>query len=166
MRNEETVKYLNIMIESLEKKTSLLEQLHKKTVLQSECIAGKDSDDANWEQFDVLIVEKDSLIERIDELDMGFDNVFNRIKFEVEANKEDYKDEIHKLQALIGTLTDTGVKIGTAEERNRKDVDRIMTAVKAGIGKARKNMKASSGYIASMYGNQAAFDSTKIDSKH
>lgn len=62
MRNEETVKYLNIMIESLEKKTSLLEQLHKKTVLQSECIAGKDSDDANWEQFDVLIVEKDSLM--------------------------------------------------------------------------------------------------------
>ena len=81
MRNEETVKYLNIMIESLEKKTSLLEQLHKKTLLQSECIAGKDSDDANWEQFDVLIVEKDSLIERIDELDTGFDNVFNRIKF-------------------------------------------------------------------------------------
>ena len=33
MRNEETVKYLNIMIESLEKKTSLLEQLHKKTLL-------------------------------------------------------------------------------------------------------------------------------------
>lgn len=80
--------------------------------------------------------------------------------------KSGYKDEIHKLQALIGTLTDTGVKIGAAEERNRKDVDRIMTAVKAGIGKARKNMKASSGYIASMYGNQAAFDPTKIDSKN
>lgn len=166
MQNQEIVKYLNIMIESLEKKALLLEQLHNKTVLQSECVAGKSYDDASWEQFDVLIVEKDSLIERIDELDEGFDQIFNRVKEDVSTNKELYKDQIHKLQKLITELTDMGVKISTAEERNRQDIDRIMTSAKAGIGKARKNMKASNGYIASMYGNAAALDPTRIDSKH
>lgn len=166
MSNIETKKYLNIMIESLEKKKKLLDMLLSKTSKQSDCIAGKDYENADWEQFQVLMIEKDEAIDKIDELDSGFDQVFSRVKNELDNNKAEYVVEIKKLQELITSLTDIGVKISATEERNRQDIERIMTATKAGIGKARKNMKATSGYITSMYGNKANVESMKIDSKH
>ena len=166
MANSETVKYLDIMIDSLNKKQSMYNSLLDKTKSQSECISGKDYDDVNWPQFEVLMVEKDSVIESVTELDEGFDKVFARVKSELDSNKDAYKDQIKKLQELITVLTDTGVKISALEERNRQDIERIMTAAKAGIGKARKNMKVSSGYITSMYGGRVGTESTKIDSKN
>lgn len=165
MQNQETVKYLNIMIENLEKKQSILNNLLEKTVRQNECIAGKDQEGANWPQFEILMIEKDSEIEKVDEIDTAFDNMFARVKLELDSNKESYSDQIKKLQSCITNLTDTGVKISSIEERNRQEIERIMTAAKAGIGKARKNLKATSGYIASMYGNAMSTDATHIDSK-
>ena len=166
MQNAETVKYLNIMIEALEKKKALLEELLTKTMAQSECISDKDYDGVNWPQFEIYMQEKDSAINKIEELDDGFEEVFKRVKPELDNNKDSYKDQILKLQELITALTDLGVKISAREERNRQDIERIMTAAKAGIGKARKNMKASSGYIASMYGSAVRPDSMKIDEKN
>lgn len=165
MQNQETVKYLNILIENLEKKQSIFDILLEKTVSQNECVAGKDQDSANWSQFEVLMIEKDSAIEKVDEIDSAFESIFARIKPELDSNKDEYADLIKKLQASITKLTDTGVKISSVEERNRAEVERIMTAAKAGIGKARKNLKATSGYIASMYGSAMGADPTKIDSK-
>lgn len=165
MANKETEKYLNIMVESLEKKQKYLDILLEKTVFQNKCVAGLDSETANWTQFEVLMIEKDSAIESIDELDTAFDQMFARVKPELDSNKGAYKEEILKLQECISRLTDTGVKISSVEERNRQEVERIMTAAKAGIGKARKNIKVSSGYITSMYGSAMQPDSTKIDSK-
>ena len=165
MQNQETVKYLNIMIENLEKKQSILDSLLEKTVRQNECIAKKDQDSANWPQFEVLMIEKDSLIEKVDEIDSAFESMFTRVKPELDSNKDEYLALISKLQGCITKLTDTGVKISSVEERNRSEIERIMTAAKAGIGKARKNLKATSGYIASMYGNVMNTDVSQIDSK-
>lgn len=165
MKNPETVKYLNIMIDSLNKKKGLFETLLAKTEAQNDCITGKDHEQANWAQFEVLMIEKESTIKIIDELDAGFEQVFERVKPELDSNKDEYAKEIKDLQESISILTDLGVKIAAQEERNRQEIDRIMTAAKAGIGKARKNMKATSGYITSMYGAGNSLDATKIDSK-
>ena len=165
MQNQETVKYLNILIENLEKKQKMYETLLEKTVRQNECVAGKDHESANWPQFEVLMIEKDSVIDKIDEIDAAFDSMFARVKPELDSNKDEYFAQIKKLQECITKLTDTGVKISSVEERNRSEIERIMTAAKAGIGKARKNLKATSGYIASMYGSAMAPDAFQIDSK-
>lgn len=153
------------MIENLQKKQEIYDILLEKTVRQNECIAGKDQDNANWPQFEVLMIEKENAIEKVEEIDTAFDNMFARVKSELDNNKDDYKDLIKSLQDCITKLTDTGVKISSVEERNRSEIERIMTAAKAGIGKARKNLKATSGYIASMYGNAMNTDPTHIDSK-
>lgn len=165
MKSPETIKYLSIMVESLNKKKNLFETLLAKTDAQNKCIVGKDHEDANWAQFEVLMIEKESTIKAVDELDVGFEQIFERVKPELDNNRDEYKEEIKKLQESISQLTDLGVKIAALEERNRQEVERIMTAAKAGIGKARKNMKATSGYITSMYGAGNALDATKIDSK-
>lgn len=166
MQNSKTVEYLTIMIESLKKKQTIYDSLLQKTIAQGECLNGKDYETANWSQFEVLIIEKEDAIDKANELDTGFDQLFDRVKKDLDSHKDEYKAQIKELQSLITVLTDTGVKIATSEERNRQDIDRIMTAAKAGIGKVRKNMKATSGYITSMYGGNAVSDSTKIDSKH
>lgn len=165
MKSQEIVNYLEILIDNLEKKQRILDMLLEKTIKQNECIANKNQDNANWPQFEVLMIEKDSAIEKIDELDSAFESIFFRIKHELDSNKKDYLEYIKKLQNNITELTDIGVKIASIEERNRSEIDRIMTAAKAGIGKARKNLKATSGYIASMYGNAIGTDATQIDSK-
>jgi len=165
MRNEETVKYLNIMVESLQKKKLVINQMLEKTMLQSELISSKEYDDVNWSQFEVLMVEKESLIEKINELDDGFEQLFSRVKPDLDADKDSYAEEIRKLQGCITELTDTGVRISATEERNRQDINRIMTSAKVGIGKARKSIKANSGYITSMYGGQPGETSSQIDSK-
>ena len=165
MKNQETVKYLNIMIENLKKKQGIYDSLLEKTVRQNECIAKCDHESANWTQFEVLMIEKDGLIQNVDEIDTAFDNMFGRVKPELDSNKDDYAAQIKSLQEHITRLTDTGVKISSIEERNRMEVERIMTAAKAGIGKARKNLRATSGYIASMYGSGMGIDPTQIDSK-
>ena len=165
MKNPETVKYFNIMIDSLYKKKGLFDTLLAKTEAQNDCISGKDHEQANWAQFEVLMIEKESAIKTIGELDAGFEQLFERIKPDLDRNKAEYREEIKELQMKISELTDLGVKIAAQEERNRQEIDRIMTAAKAGIGKARKNMKATSGYITSMYGMGNAIDAMKIDSK-
>ena len=130
MKNTETVKYLNIMIESLGKKMGLFETLLLKTESQNECITGKNHEQANWAQFEVLMIEKESTIKAVDELDAGFEQVFERVKPELDRNKDEYIEEIKTLQENISALTDLGVKIAAREERNRQEVDRIMTAAK------------------------------------
>lgn len=165
MAQAETVRYLDIMIDSLEKKQRLYEQLLEKTDSQSICIKEKDYEGANWPQFKVLMVEKDAIIETITGLDEGFEKAFARVKPELDRNKDAYSSQIKKLQENIKKLTDTGVGISAAEERNRQDIERIMTTVRAGIGKARKNIRASNGYIASMYANNSVSGISSIDSK-
>lgn len=162
MQNKE---YLMIMVDSLKKKRDLLNTLLIKTKGQTDLISGKDYDDVNWNQFDVLVEEKDNAINRIEVLDDGFEQVFSRIREDLNFNKSLYKDEIKEMQSLIKELTDIGVSIQTAEEKNRRDIERIMTASKKEIKKAKKNLKVSASYISSMYGTNMKPEPSKIDDK-
>ena len=161
----DTVKYLNIMIESLEKKERLMNLLLEKTELQGELINGKEYDDVEWPQFNIYMNEKESAIQKIDELDEGFDQVYKRVQKDLDEDASRYKDQIKKLQVLITSLTDIGVKIGAKENRNKTDIDRIMTAAKANIKSAKKNIKVSNDYIKSMYGNASVAGANMFDSK-
>ena len=160
MQNKE---YVTIMADSLKKKKDLLETLLEKTKAQSELIYGKDYADVNWNQFDVYIEEKDNAINRIVALDDGFEQVYNRMKEEIDANKNLYANEIREMQGLIKTVTDLGVAIQASEERNRREIERIMTASKLEIKQAKKSLKVSTSYFNSMYGTNITPEPSQID---
>ncbi|MDO4966814.1 MAG: hypothetical protein Q4E51_08930 [Lachnospiraceae bacterium] len=162
MQNKE---YVMIMIDSLKKKRDLLNTLLTKTKNQADLISGNDYDDVNWNQFDVYVEEKDNAIDKIEVLDDGFEQVFNRIREDLDFNKSLYANEIKEMQSLIKELTDIGISIQTAEEKNRRDVERIMTASKKEIKRAKKNLKVSASYISSMYGNNMTPEPSRIDDK-
>lgn len=160
MQNRE---YVTIMIDSLNKKKELLEILLNKTKAQAELVNGKDYSEVNWKQFDVFIEEKDNAINRIETLDDGFEQLYDRMKSEIDTNKDQYKNEIKTMQALIKELTDLGVSIQTTEERNRREIERIMTSSKLEIKQAKKSLKVSTSYFNSMYGANITPEPRQID---
>ena len=148
MQNTES--YLQVMIESLIKKSQILDRIISKNEAQLECIKGKEYEEVNWTNFNVLVAEKETAINQINEIDEGFSNVYERVREDVLANKELYRDKVLKLQELISMLTDKGVKIQASEDRNRQIIDGIFQKTRQDIKKQRTSVKVASQYYKTM----------------
>lgn len=146
----ETQNYLQMMIESLRKKDGVLSKIIEKNEAQAACISEKEYGEIDWDKFNVLIAEKETLINRINEMDQGFQSLFNRVREEVEAHKDTYRVEIASMQELITALTDKATRIQTQEERNRAKIESVLLGAKKEIKKTRKSMQAVSNYYKSM----------------
>lgn len=142
--------YLQMMIESLRKKDGVLSKLIEKNEAQADCIVDREYGDIDWERFNVLIAEKEILINRINEMDQGFSSLYDRVRDEVLADRDAYKSEIAEMQELITNLTEKGTKIQTQEERNRAKIEKVLMGAKKEIKKSRKSMQAVSNYYKSM----------------
>lgn len=158
-------KYLEIMIDSLNKKEKILDTIILKNEAQKECVSAREYGDIEWERFDVLLEEKETLIERLNELDDGFEALYERVRDELNENKSQYSAEIKTMQELIKRITDKGVTIQTTEERNRQLIERVMTSAKKDIKHSRKSLKAASDYYKSMSVMSRSSDPTQVDKK-
>ena len=47
---------------------------------------------------------KAALIEKLEQLDTGFESLYDKVKEELESNKEIHKDQIRQMQELIRAL--------------------------------------------------------------
>jgi|APHig6443717817_1056837.scaffolds.fasta_scaffold22735_2 hypothetical protein len=139
--------YIVIMLESLQKKASLLETLSLKCDMQSDIVSQKE---ISWSDFDSNITEKQSMIDELMQLDEGFEKVYARVKLEISENKEKYSNEITKMQEFIMLITDLSVHIQAKEERNRKLVEKSILLLRQDIKKSRTSVKAASDYYKSM----------------
>ena len=146
----EKEQYINIMIDSLEKKESLLLKIIERNTRQAEIIANGEFDEIDWDEFNILVGEKESFIERINELDSGFELLYGRVNEELKDNKSAYAEEIKRMQELIVSITDAGNKIMAGEERNRGNMERILLAKKKDIKEAKKSIKVASNYYKNM----------------
>ena len=84
---------------------------------------------------------KSKLIDQLNELDSGFEEVFARVKEELELHRSEYKDEIFKMQELIRMITDKSLRIQQQELQNKKLMEQKFASVlnKCGrCGRARK----------------------------
>ena len=112
--------YLTILIESLQKKSKVLEDISAYNERQSQLFK---SGDASLESFDGLVEEKGKLIDALVKLDEGFETLYERIADEVVANKDLYADQIRQLQEWIKKVTDQSVAIQAQEARNKDLVE-------------------------------------------
>lgn len=111
--------YLRILTENLQKKLEVLGQVEALNEQQAVLCNAVSMD---FEAFDGLVEEKGRLIDRINSLDEGFDQVFDRIREELLSHKDLYKKQIATMQELIKQVTDTSVVVQASEERNRNQV--------------------------------------------
>ena len=92
--------YLSIMEESLEKKIGILDRIIAKNKEQTDIL---NNPDMKWEDFDDNANQKMELIEEIDKLDEGFEDLFERVKEELQSpgGKEKHSDSIARMQGMI-----------------------------------------------------------------
>ncbi len=162
MRNNDTVTYLNIMIDTLKKKEVLLNEL-KATTINQAAILEKDDFDADC--FDTSIDEKQGKIDDLLKLDDGFMEMYNKVKNTLVADGKDYAIEIEQAKALIKKQTDLSVELQAMEEKNR-----IKLSVQLSKGRQKgKDFRTSSRTAAAYYKNMSNHhqegDSYFLDSK-
>ncbi len=114
--------YLNLMIDSLEKKLAVLEQIQAASVRQAQLIKAEPFDQ---EKFDNAMDEKAKQIDQLNQLDDGFDSLYSRVRENLSLQKESYLDEIAKLQKLIRLISEKSAAIQVAEQRNRTALEKV-----------------------------------------
>lgn len=140
--------YLSLLEDSLKKKNRLLDQLLKLTQEQEKLIKEEDIED---DKFDKTIEEKEPIIEKVTELNIGFEQVYDRIKEGLVSNKDKYHEEIQSLQRLIQELTDKGVRLQALEKRNKVNIELYLKDKRNDI----KNFKLSNKTVSNYYKNMA-----------
>ena len=145
--------YIQIMIESLSKKSELLDRIIRKNEAQHECVAGKDYDEVDWDAFNLIVAEKQTAIDRIVKMDEGFQSLYDRVKEQLNDGKDKYADKIKEIQRLITKVTEQGVKITTGEARNRKIIEKLFVNRKKEIKRTRNSLKVANSYAQTMSGD-------------
>lgn len=142
----DSTQYISVLIESLYKKDSILEQLLVLNEKQGDIIANN----MNIEAFEANVEEKAVLIKELNHLDAGFQSVYLRVKEELLDHKTAFTDEIRSLQTMIKCITDKSVALETSENRNKNAVEQYFSYTRNNFHKAKKNVKVASDYYKSM----------------
>lgn len=139
--------YIDIMIQSLEKKIQVLDTIIVCDDIQKEQL---ENPDLTTNEFDEIVEKKSDLIEQLNQLDSGFEKLYERVKEELQGNKEKHAPKIKRMQELIRDITDKSVRIQAQEAKNKELMTQKFTGIKERSKKARVNYKAASQYYKNM----------------
>ncbi len=148
MQNNQTEhNYINILLESLNKKLDLLNEIEVWSEKQSGIISDEKFD---FDKFDKTIQEKEKLINEINTLDSGFETVYKRVKDILSTNKDMYNQEISKLKELIKVVMDKSIDIQAKEQRNKESFSNRTQVLRKEVKVAKNANKAATDYYQSM----------------
>ena len=99
--------YIAIMLQSLQKKEKVLNSIIQINKRQKEELENPSLDP---DDFDKTVEEKSELIEQLELLDNGFEKLYEKVREELQANKELYKEEILQMQNSIRALTEKSMQ--------------------------------------------------------
>lgn len=139
--------YLDILEESLQKKLQVLKEI---TVYNQEQEQLLRKESVSLEELDENMSRKDELIQKVTTLDEGFETLYERIKEQLLTNKDDYKEQIRKLQQLISQVTEMGVSIQVQEARNKKLIEDYFKKERSQLRQNRQSSKAAYNYYKSV----------------
>ena len=142
--------YLTILMESLQKKIRILDQIIMADQEQREALEDPNLDP---DDFDRIVEKKADYIEQLEQLDAGFEEVFARVKEELDGNREQYKEQIHIMQDLIRKITDKSLLIQKQEAQNKELMEKKFTAVRSQAREVRKSQKIVNQYYKNMMKN-------------
>lgn len=138
--------YLDIMIDSLEKKIKILTDIEDKSREQSEMIK---SEEMLYADLDKNMDEKAEMIAQLDKLDEGFEALYSNIKDSLNERKEQHADKIRNIQSLIETVMAKSASIQVMEARNKADIEQRLSAEKKNLRERRTVSKAAYNYYLS-----------------
>lgn len=159
-----TEDYIQIMIDSLKKKTVILDRILSKNETQKKCLEENEFENIDWDGFNTAMVEKEAEIERVNEIDEGFQLLYDRVSNQIKNDKRKFSSEIKVMQSLIKHLEEQSILIRAGEERNRAMIEKVMVGRKKEIKKARTSLKVAANYYQTMT-KITATDMTTLDRK-
>lgn len=159
---EKNNNYVNILMESLQKKIEILNEIIKLNEEQKAIITKEKLD---MDRLDDNIRDKGELIDRLNMLDDGFQTVFERVQDELTTNREQYHDEILKMQSYIKKITEQSMTIKAVEQRNKVEMEKQFNTVRSNIKKSRTSNRAASDYYKGMSGIGHQVEPQFMDSK-
>lgn len=139
--------YINILIESLEKKIRILDEI---ILADQEQREGLEDPNLDPDDFDRTVEKKSACIEQLEQLDNGFEELFSRVKEELNENREAYKEQIHTMQDLIRKITDKSLMIQKQEAQNKELMQQKFAAVRSQAREVRKSQKIVNQYYKNM----------------
>ncbi len=139
--------YVDIMIQSLNKKIQVLDKIMELNYLQKEQLINAGTP---VEEFDKTVEDKATLIEQLEQLDSGFDKLYERVRETLKEDKESYTEQIGLMQEAIRRITDKSMEIQTQEARNKELLTQKFAFIKDTAKSLRTNKKVVSQYYKNM----------------
>lgn len=109
--------YVKALIQGLEKKIDVLELIKAKNEEQKTLLSEEDPDIDKW---DLLTDSKGKLIDELNLLDDGFEEVYQHVKDVLTTKVNEYSSDIQYIKKLIRRLTDLSMDIQAGEARNKE----------------------------------------------
>lgn len=142
-----TDNYVKIMTDSLVMKKSVLEKIVALNEEQKKIVS---SDDFDGNLFRENVNKKAQLVEEINRLDAGFDDLFRRVREVLDADKASYSNQIATMKTLIKDVTDLAVKVEADEARNKRLVEKKFAELRRGVQTAKTNVQKTNAYYQNM----------------
>lgn len=139
--------YIDIMLQSLRRKREVLDQIIAANMKQK--IALEDPE-ITPDEFDEIVELKSALVEQLEQLDSGFEKMFEHMKEELDANKERYAAEIKQMQSYIREITDKSVEIQAQEARNKDLMTKLFANMRQQARSVRTGTQVTSRYQQTM----------------
>ncbi len=139
--------YINILLQDLRKKNLVLDQIIEANLKQRDALEDPNLDP---DDFDTIVEHKAKLIEQLEQLDDGFEQIYARVREELMTNKAQYAGEIKEMQALIRQLTDKSASIETQEQRNKAMMTQKFAKVRKQVREIRSSQKVVNQYYQNM----------------
>ena len=132
------------------------------TLLQEKYIETTSFD---MEKFEETLSEKELIIKQLNQLDDGFEKIYEHVKNEISVNRMLYKVEIVQLQDLIKQVTEKSVKLQAIEIQNKNKLEVCFSDKKKEIKKFKMSSQTASSYYKNM-ANQHQGQSYFLDKKN
>ena len=139
--------YIVILIQSLEKKVKILKEISQENVKQKQVLQAEELD---MDAFQQTIDKKSDLIQQIEFVDNGFENLYDRVKDILNQHKQEYQNEITIMQRLITEITDLTVQIQSEERENRNLAELQFSKEKKKVRQVRTSKTAVNKYYQNM----------------
>lgn len=139
--------YLQILQDSLRQKLEILDKIEAKSLEQA---AMYRAHDVSLQEIDEKMEVKAQLIEELEALDNGFESVYEKIRTELIPHRDEYKEEIRQLQALITEATEKSAGIQAIEARNKAETEAVFNKERKALQSKRTAMSIASDYYQNM----------------
>ena len=125
--------YVRMLEDVLKKKEHLLRDILERTREQEALLKQEELDQ---ERFHEILEEKGRWIEALNEMDEGFDTLFAKVESEIRSHKDQYKENIQRMQKSIVIVSEYGMKIQALENQNSERLKAYLSAERKKIGRA------------------------------